>query len=358
MIDYDIANSFLEETFALAEMHFRSKSEPALAEEIKSAIARMFSSSTQAFREAIVGCALARLIDPMIDIHLPYVNQGEFAFNGRTLDETVVNPFLQEKSIPCSKGPYLSALRRNIRFENETAKGLRDKDAFSAMLEFIEIISLANEKDVHQCLVSLLIAFVRLRDRSNISLRKIARLSMDQYGVLIDGLLAIPSGGLMPVLLAVAMLRTIKEFYGLDWNIDWQGINVADSASGAGGDLTVTRGGEIVLVFEVTERQIQKDRFVSTFNTKISPNGLDDYIFLHAQAEPVPEAKSAAQKYFAQGHDINFVAIRDWIATAIVTIGPKGRAAFTSNSIFLLSEKGVPAALKQAWNDQISRIAS
>jgi len=67
---------------------------------VESAGKILFESKTQAFREALIGCALARLHDDEIDITKPYMNQGDDAFNGRTLDERVVNPFLQENEIP------------------------------------------------------------------------------------------------------------------------------------------------------------------------------------------------------------------------------------------------------------------
>lgn len=358
VINYADARALLAEIFTQAEAHFRDNIAVEISSGIVEATERLFASSTQAYREALVGCALARILDPAIDIHLPYMNQGENAFNGRTLDEKVVNPFLQEKAVPCSKAPYLSALRRNIRFEVETAKGLRDKEAFYAMLRFIDELMTANQETAKSYLLFLMRAFVRLRDSSNIPLRKIARLSLDQFGALTDGLLSTPSGGLMPVLLAVAMFQTIKDCYGLNWEIQWQGINVADSASGAGGDITVLREGEIVLVVEVTERPIQRERVVSTFNTKISPNGLDDYLFFYSANAPTADARRAAQKYFAQGHDINFVPVRDWIVTTMTTIGPKCRTMFTSNVLSLFAAKGVPAAIKQTWNDQVAAVAA
>lgn len=286
------------------------------------------------------------------------MNQGTNAFNGRTLDEKVVNPFLQEKSIPCSKGPYLSALRRNIRFEKETAKGLRDKEAFYAFLKFVDALAAANRRKAKTYLRYLMLAFVRLRESANIPIRKIGRLSLEQYGEIIDGLLATPSGGLLPVILAVAMFQTIKDCYALKWKIEWQGINVADSAAGVGGDITVKRGNEIVLVVEVTERPISRERVVSTFNTKISPSGLDDYLFFYTAVPPNPDARDAAKKYFAQGHDINFVPVRDWIMTTLTSIGPKCRAKYTANLLALLSRKEVPATIKQNWNDQIAIVAA
>jgi hypothetical protein len=356
-INYVAARQLLAETFTQAEAYFRDNTELEIPSTIVEAIERLFTSSTQAYREALIGCALARILDPAIDIRLPYMNQGENAFNGRTLDESVVNPFLQEKAIPCSKAPYLSALRRNIRLESDTAKGLRDKEAFYAMLRFIDELMTANHETAKSYLLFLMRAFVRLRDASNIPLRKIARLSLDQFSTLINGLLSTPSGGLMPVLLAVAMFQTIKGCYGLNWEIRWQGINVADSASGVGGDITVLRDGEIVLVVEVTERPIKRERVVSTFNTKISPSGLDDYLFFYSANPPTDDARTAAQKYFAQGHDINFVSVRDWIVTTMTTIGPKCRAMFTSNVLGLFAGKGTPAAIKQTWNDQVAAVA-
>jgi hypothetical protein len=84
----------------------------------------------------------------------------------------------------------------------------------------------------------------------------------------------------MPVLLSVAMLRTINECFGLGLDIEYQGINVADAASGAGGDITAKKDGTVLLTIEITERSISRGRVVSTFNTKISPNKLDDYLVL------------------------------------------------------------------------------
>jgi hypothetical protein len=136
-IDHDAVREILVEEFEHAEENFRKGEAPPVPAEVASATEQLFSSSTQAFREALVGCVLARIIDPEINIRLPYMNQGDDAFNGRTLDEKVVNPFLHERSIPCSKSPYLNVIRRDFRFMPEKAAGVRDKAAFSSLLTFI-----------------------------------------------------------------------------------------------------------------------------------------------------------------------------------------------------------------------------
>ena len=158
-----------------------------------------------------------------------------------------------------------------------------------------------------------------LRDEANIPLSRINRLSLEQYQSLLGQLLRVRSGGLIPVLLSVAMLRTIKAFYCLTWKIKWQGINVADRVSGAGGDITVTENGETILAIEVTERPIEKFRIISTFNTKIMTTGIEDYLFVYSGSPPSDDARQAARTCFTQGHEINFLQVIGWIVNNLAT---------------------------------------
>jgi hypothetical protein len=81
----------------------------------------LFATNVRAYREALMGCAIARFQDRAINIRLPYINQGQNAFNGRTLDERAVNPFFQEHRVPSSRGPYLAAFRRSVRLRQRAA---------------------------------------------------------------------------------------------------------------------------------------------------------------------------------------------------------------------------------------------
>lgn len=350
-LDYDRAALLLKELFAEAEQHFQNKTVPPIDVEIAKTADTIFASATQAYREVLLGCGLARMLDPSINIRRPYVGQGDDAFNGRTLDERVINPFLHDRMIPCSKAPYLSAFRRNVQFDPETAKGLRDKEGYTALLNYIAVLEKANPVLARNLVVYLLYRFVILRDAANIPLSRIHRLSLEQYDALIGRLLQAQSGGLIPVLLTVAMLQTIKACFGLTWKIVWQGINVADKASGAGGDITVTQDGNTVLAIEVTERPIEKARVVSTFSTKIVRAGIADYLFVYARSSPTDEAREAARTYFSQGHEINFLQVQEWIVNNLGTIGGRCRAIFTQEILNMLDSKEVPAAVKVTWND-------
>lgn len=355
-LDYEEAKETLASAFAEAEEDYRRNQIETVPGEVEAASATLFKSNTQAFREALVGCCLARIADDAIDISKPYVNQGRDAYNGRTLDEQVVNPLLQEKEVPCSKGPYLSAFRRSISFVPEAAKGLRDKDAFRAMLVFINCLKAEDADEARRYLVYLLQHFVALRERSKITLARINRLSIEQYSALMELLLGSASGGLVPVLLVVSAFEAIKATYDLPWQLEYQGINEADAASGAGGDVTVRRDGEVVLSVEVTERIIDEDRVRSTFRTKIAPNAIDDYLFFFAGAQPTEAALSRARGYFAQGHEINFAPVKDWIVTVLSTLGAAGRKVFTDELVAALDDTKVPAAIKVSWNKHVRTV--
>lgn len=354
-IDYDAAREILTTEYQAAEEMFRDGRKIELPNSVQEAIAGVFQSQTQAYREAIVGCALARIQNQEIDLRLPYVNQGPKAFNGRTLDERVVNPFLDEHQIPCSRAPYLSALRRGFRFQ-EDWPGQRDRRGLRAAIQFIEELESANEKTARTYLRGLMLAFVRLRDASDVALSDVNRLSVQQYEALIDGLLAHRSGGLLPVLLAVAMFKTMSECLELNWRVDWQGINVADRARGVPGDINVYRNGKLLFSVEVTEREIDRARVIATFQGKIAPNGLEEYLFLFSSREPSGDAKETAAQFFAQGHEVNFAALKDWLLTNLKTVGFRGRRSFTLNLKQLIGDRSTPAAIKVAWNGLINNV--
>lgn len=358
-IDYDGAKKILEAIFNSLEANMLHGIVPKVDEKVRDACDVIYKSYTQAYREVLLGCAIARIQDKNINIRQPYVDQGTKAFSGRTLDERVINPFLQAHRIPCSRGPYLSVFRRSVKFETTTRAGLRDKvgyDNFLSNIAYLESVS--DNLQLKEFIDYLAYKFLELREETLIPLMRLQRISLEQYDALITGLLAYPSGGRMPVLLVVATFTMIKEFFNLDWNIVWQGINVADIASGAGGDITITSRGQIFMAAEVTERPLDKSRVVTTFNTKIAPTGIEDYLFFVKSAALAEEARQQAHQYFAQGHEINFLEIKNWILMSLATTGKRGRGIFNKVLVDLVDAPGIPKTLKVNWNELIGQIVA
>lgn len=358
-INPEEARGLLDIAFPQAEQDLLQGSVPQVGEQIRSACDVLFRSHTQAYREVVLGCVIARIQDKSINIRLPYVDQGPDAFSGRSLDERVINPFLQEKRIPSSRGPYLSVFRRSVQFDLGIRPGLRDKTGYDAFLTVISYLkSASQDSELLLLLRHLLYKFAELRETSDVPISRLQRISLEQYDILTSGLLATSSGGRFPVLLVVATFSAIKEFFDLDWTIAFQGINVADTASGAGGDITITSGSRIVMAVEVTERPIDRTRVAATFNTKIAPAGIEDYLFFVRSSGVAPEARQQARQYFAQGHEVNFLEIKDWILMSLATMGMRGRASFNSALVGLLEAPDVLRTMKVAWNEQIAGLIS
>jgi hypothetical protein len=317
----------------------------------------VFESKTQSYREVLLGCALAHMMDPSINIRLPYVKQGSQAFNGRTLDEQVINPFLMSKQIPCSRGPYLATFRRNVKLDVSTREGLRDKDGYDAMLLILSAIELASGELVSKAfLIVLLKHFIILRDNSKIRLIKITRMSVEQYSSFISMLLHQQSGGLLPLLLTIALFRTINEQNKCGWDVIHQGINSADGATGAAGDISIMKNDILYKAIEVTERPINRTRVVTTFDTKISINNAKDYLFVYTSTTPDESVYEVSRTYFAQGFDINFIRLQNLLISVLLVGNDETRVIFTNQMIDLLDRNDVPSSIKTAWNDSLQRV--
>lgn len=350
-----LARAFLD-----AEM--RSSEKKLLAsfgEIVDQDVARLFTSTTQAYREALVGCALIRSVDTSVDIHLPRADQSENSFSNRTALEKIVTPFLKSKAIPVSKAPYLSALRGDVKFiKGGQPRVLDDQKAFDCLADVVAFLSTHDQDTAYNLLVSVLGRFIELRESSTIPLLGVNRLSLEQYRNLTRLLLAVPSNGRIPMMLSIALLRTVRDCFDLKWEIEHQGINVADKASGAVGDITVKLEGKVLLAVEVTERKIDNDRVASVFEEKIGPASLPDYLFVFTNIEPTTAAKAAARSYFSIGHEVNFVSVSQWIDHVLATVGTNCRNIFKSHMSVLLADLETPKALRVAWNECLKQVVA
>ena len=351
-IDYTAASVLLNDVFHETVSSFSVEAQEVM-ERLHNTLDTIFESNTQSYREVLLGCALIHIMYPEVNIRLPYVKQGANAFNGRTLDQEVVNQFLVSKQIPCSKGPYLATFRRNVKFDETTRDGLRDKVGYDAMLEILGEIENSQGVTAKAILMCLLQKFVELRERSDIQLVSVVRLSIEQYRHFLDTLLHNQSGGLIPMLVTEAIFQTINIQYRCDWEIVRQGVNAADGATGAAGDVTIFKDGEVIKAIEVTERPIGQTRVVTTFNTKITTSDVKDYLFVYTSTTPDEGAYSAANTYFAQGYDINFIKLSNFVISTFIAGNANTRVIFMNKMLELLRQGDIPAAVKTAWNDSL-----
>jgi hypothetical protein len=358
-LDLDVARATLETLFAEVQAEVLAGTTPPIDAALTPEFDQLFATNIQSYREGLLGLVLARMQSRAINVRWPYAQQGDNAFNARTLDETVVNPFFQEHRIPSSRGPYLAMFRRDFRFEPAQRGGQRNKVVFDAFLNLITALEQTDDDDNLRAFAAYsLYRFAKLREAADVPLSRLQRISLEQYSTLLGSLLELHSGGRLPVVLVVAAFRTIKEFFGKDWEIAFQGINVADGPTGVGGDITVTENGRVVFAAEVTERPLERARVVATFNAKISPNGIEDYLFFVPLETLSEEARQQARQYFAQGHEVNFLDVRVWVLSSLATMGRHGRELFNGHLLALMDDQAMPRQLKVAWNDRITALTT
>ena len=358
-VPYEEHRLTLEGSFARAEQALIRNDPPNVGADFAAATDVVFSSSTQAYREVFLGCLLARIVDRTRNIRLPYIGMGPEAFSGRQLDEQVINPFFRTHVIPSSKGPYLSVFRRQVRFDETTAAGVRDKNGYQALLKLISVVeSTDDDATLVGYFEYALYRFALLREQARVDLVGIERLSLSQYQHLVSHLLERQSGGLFPLLIVLATIEGIVRRFYVPWQVEHQDINVADAASGALGDITIREYGTSLLSIEVTERPVDVSRVQATFREKIVARNVPDYVFFVHLARIDEPAKHQAERYFAQGYEVNFVDIREWVNSSLVTIGSRGRKDFQELMLAHLAAIGVPKALKVMWNEEMERIVT
>ncbi|MBA2677799.1 MAG: hypothetical protein H0U76_05315, partial [Ktedonobacteraceae bacterium] len=99
-LDPNVARATLESLFIDVQAQVLADTTPPIEETLALEFDQLFATNIQSYREVLLGLVLARLQSRTINVRLPYAQQADNAFNGRTLDETVVNPFFQEHRIP------------------------------------------------------------------------------------------------------------------------------------------------------------------------------------------------------------------------------------------------------------------
>ena len=84
-IDLSTVRNVLEKTFADVECDYIEGRAARIPHDLEKSYDLLFKSKTQAYREVLLGCILARMVNRKVDVSLPYVQQGELAYSGRAI---------------------------------------------------------------------------------------------------------------------------------------------------------------------------------------------------------------------------------------------------------------------------------
>ena len=261
----------------------------------------------------MLACALAKVVNPEIDIRKPYTAiGGTDSYSGRAYDEQYVSSFINMHNLPCnSTTAFLTPAFRN-KSETLTPETRLAVRAGSNLLYQTTLKLLTDVYDGRITAEALLIEVIRwlltIRDenrlridtlRANLrSSRETTALSSEDIVVLIQQHLSSPKSSRLLVLIVAAVYESASE-YLKERALPLEAHNAADKQTGSAGDVEVTLIGDnnVVTVYEMKDKKVTKndiDHALQKVGTSI-----DNYIFVTTEVI-VDEVKEYTHAMYAR----------------------------------------------------------
>ena len=197
------------------------------------------NSNTVAIRYALVTQLLGKIADPTRDmLMLQIADSGKGAWDARSFATAVVVPWVADNQhvLGTSLEPYASKPLRRERLERDMAN-VRDKAGWAALVSLLNELEGVDHIERIQAFRRVLRSLVRRLAAQTFGYAIPQRVSLPTVSKILVAFLGTPSGGLRPLAVTTALLRTIGTAFGLFSRVEGQGINEADAAGGAPGDV-------------------------------------------------------------------------------------------------------------------------
>lgn len=221
----------------------------------------LLRSRIKSIRYAAITQLLGKALDPEVDVHaLQKGKEGSEAppgaWNARSLCDGTVVPWEQENEqmLGGSAEPYANNPLRVAKLERER-KDVRQVQDWTALYDFLE--KARDGETARRMLGECMKVCAQLAREQRVSYRVRGRVDLPMAVKMIGCFLRKQSGGMRPLVVATAVLRTIGRHTRLWDRVESQGINEADAASKKAGDVTCYLEEKAVLCAEVKDMQLR-----------------------------------------------------------------------------------------------------
>ena len=197
------------------------------------------NSKTVAIRYALVTQLLGKIADPTRNLlTLQLAASGDGAWDARSFATAVVVPWVTDNQhvLGTSLEPYASKPLRRERLEL-VMPNVRDKKGWVQLVSLLDEFESASHFELVDAFRGVLRALVRRLAGQTFGYAFPQRISLPAMSAMLTAFLDTPSGGLRPLAVTTALLRTIGTAFGLFSHVEGQGINEADAAGNAPGDV-------------------------------------------------------------------------------------------------------------------------
>ncbi len=229
------------------------------------AVDRFVDHRVTSIRYAVITQMLAKIVNPKRDVVRLTSELTPEDTAPRTIASGVVAPFSRENDnvLGSSPDPYVNnPLRReSLRSDDSTIRS-SDRQEWRSLGKFLEEFSDADQQTLRHHFLRVLRSIARRRDRQKIAYPIPERVSSVEIARAMHEFLSAPSGGLRPLIVTAALMRTVGSAFSLFSRVESQGLNEADSARNRPGDVMcfarTNNGGDekIRLVLEVKDMAI------------------------------------------------------------------------------------------------------
>ncbi len=245
---------------------------------------------------------------------------------------------------PCVNNPL-----RRPRLERD-APNFRHREEWNALHDFFEPLDDAPPEVIEavfrRCLASVARRLADQAFRYQIPVR----VSLPALCETLVAYLSEPSGGHRPLAVATAMMRVLGEGFSIFARIDAQGLNEADAAGGAPGDvMCYDEDDRMVLAVEVKDRALTlADVRSSTRKAREAPVALTNLLFA-VPGIGESAAITAAKGEWAAGLNVYVVDIVELVRATFVLLPEESRPALLRAIGAELDNRG-DHAHRRAWH--------
>ncbi len=282
------------------------------------------------------------------------------SWDARSFCSSVIVPWVADNHdvLGNSPDPYVNNPLRRERLDEGTHQ-LRYKEEWDALVAFLAPLDVAGriklESAFIRCLES---ASRRLADQS-FGYQVPIRVSLPQMIRVLKAFLAETSGGLRALVLTVAAMTVLGNAFSLFENVSSQGLNEADSLSGAPGDvMCMDSNGNIILAVEVKDRALTlSDVRNSTQKARTSADPFSNLLFAspRIREDERDSIRKNIETAWASGLNISQIDIIDLTNAAFSLLSESWRPKLL-REIGAELDKRADHIHRRAWYDLLSSI--
>lgn len=219
----------------------------------------------------LVAALLAKTDNSKIDTRQPYPKLGDKSFPGRTIDETLVQPFIHKYTLPCNDTTaFLTPAFRTLEtaLTKPSFDKCRPKSVYYDMMDVLDYVE-THPKESKNILIQLIKDLIDIKKQNDETLSQMVaklstgekrELSSEEITTLLNQHLQCNGSSRLPVLMFAAAYQSVKHLI-CEENKPLLAHNAADKRTGAIGDLEIqlSNDDKTVTCYEMKEKRVSTD---------------------------------------------------------------------------------------------------